>query len=181
MNVDDLDIQRTNADELVRHIDSLSALLRDCVHAGASINFVLPFDIAAGETFWREKVLPGLTSGRRWLWIARAGDRIAGSVQLDCDTPPNQPHRAEVAKLIVHPDFRRMGIALKLMKVLETHAQEIGRTLLTLDTRSGDKAEPLYQSLGYQTVGTIPGYSRDPFEDKLDATTIMYKNIEPAG
>ena len=78
---------------------------------------------------------------------------------------------------MVHPDFRRMGIALKLIETLETFARERNRTLLTLDTRSGDMAEPLYQSLGYRIVGTIPGYSRDPIEDKLDSTTIMYKDI----
>ena len=177
MNADDFKIENASAEDLERNIGALSALLRDCVHAGARINFIIPFYIAAGEAFWREKVLPGLTSGRRSLWIARVGDRIAGSVQLDCDTPPNQPHRAEVAKLMVHPDFRRMGIALKLMETLETFARERNRTLLTLDTRSGDMAEPLYQSLGYRIVGTIPGYSRDPIEDKLDSTTIMYKDI----
>ena len=81
-------------------------------------------DITAGEVFWREKVQPSLTSGRRPLWIARIGDKIAGRLHLDCDTPPNQSHRAEVAKLMVHPDFRRIGIALKLMETLETRPRE---------------------------------------------------------
>ncbi|MEC9183137.1 MAG: GNAT family N-acetyltransferase [Pseudomonadota bacterium] len=136
-------------------------------------------DITAGEVFWREKVLPGLTSGRRLLWIARVGDKIAGRLHLDCDTPPNQSHRAEVAKLIVHPDFRRIGIALKLMETLETLARERNRTLLTLESRSGDKAGLLYQSLVYRIVITPPEYSRNPIEDKLKSTTTIsiYKDI----
>ena len=92
--------------------------------------------------------------------------------------PPNQPHRAEVRKLLVHPDFRRQGIARHLMREAEAHAVRIGRSLLTLDTRTGDSAEPLYTSLGYVTVGQIPHFSRDPQDaGKLDATTIMYKRV----
>ncbi len=109
--------------------------------------------------------------------VARKDGRIAGSVQLDYDTPPNQPHRAEVRKLLVHPDFRRRGIAKALMAALESRAAELGRSLLTLDTRTGDMAEPLYVSLGYQTAGIIPGYCRDPFKDHFDPTTIMYKAL----
>ena len=90
---------------------------------------------------------------------------------------PNQPHRAEVRKLMVHPDFRRQGIAKALMAEIEQHAINLGRTLLTLDTRTGDSAQSLYTSLGYITVGAVPGYCLDPFENHLDSTTIMYKNI----
>ena len=78
---------------------------------------------------------------------------------------------------MVHPDFRRQGIAKALMADLEGHAGQLGRSLITLDTRTGDMAEPLYASLGYRTVGVIPGYCRDPFEDRLDSTTIMYKTL----
>jgi ribosomal protein S18 acetylase RimI-like enzyme len=80
-----------------------------------------------------------------------------------------------VRKLLVHPDFRRRGIGKALMTEAERLASDLGRSLITLDTRTGDKAEPLYQSLGYTVAGVIPGYCRDPFEDRLDATTIMYK------
>ena len=101
-------------------------------------------------------------------------------VQLDIDTPPNQPHRAEVAKLLVHPDFRRHGFARALMGALETHATAIGRTLITLDTRTGDNAEPLYASLGYRTAGTIPAFCLDPIDGSLHPTTIMYKELADA-
>jgi ribosomal protein S18 acetylase RimI-like enzyme len=166
-----------SAADLADHISELGALLHDCVHAGASISFVLPYSRENGEAFWRRKVLPGLEEGGTVLLVAREGTRIAGTVQLDCDTPPNQPHRAEVRKLLVHPDFRRRGIARLLMIELERVAAERRRSLLTLDTRTGDKAEPLYASMGYRTAGIIPGFCRDPFVDRLDATTIMYKVI----
>ena len=81
------------------------------MHAGASINFILPFPLDESLDFWNRKLLPPLHDDKRVLLVARLRDRIAGSVQLDCDTPPNQPHRAEIAKLMVHPEFRRRGIA----------------------------------------------------------------------
>lgn len=159
----------------------LGALLHACVHAGASVNFILPYSRDDAERFWREKILPAAEGGRRTVLVAQRDGRIVGSVQLDHDTPPNQPHRAEVAKLLVHPDARRQGVARLLMEELERLATRLGRSLLTLDTRTGDKAEPLYVSLGYQTVGVIPGYCLDPFEGRLDATTIMYKTLTERG
>jgi ribosomal protein S18 acetylase RimI-like enzyme len=161
-----------------QRIGEFSALLQACVHDGASISFVMPFSLDDAEAFWRGKVLPGVAAGSSLLLAAEAEGRIAGSVQLDHDTPPNQPHRAEVRKLLVHPDFRRRGLARALMAELEAHARRLGRSLLTLDTRTGDRAEPLYASLGYETVGVIPRFCRDPFSaDKLDGTTIMYKAL----
>jgi ribosomal protein S18 acetylase RimI-like enzyme len=164
-----------SADDIAGHVRELGALLHACVHDGASISFVLPFTADDSEAFWSQNVRPGVLDGTRLLLVARKGGRIAGSVQLDYDTPPNQPHRAEVRKLLVHPEFRRQGIAQALMAKLERTASQMGRSLITLDTRTGDKAEPLYASLGYKTAGVIPGYCRDPFEDRLDSTTIMYK------
>lgn len=165
------------ADDLEQHIGALGALLHACVADGASVNFVLPFTQEQAETFWRNKVRPGLQSGTKTLLVARINGQIAGTVQLDYDTPPNQPHRAEVAKLLVHPGSRRLGIAKALMAALEQHASQIGRSLITLDTRTGDTAEPLYTALGYTSVGSIPGYCLDPIGDRLDATTIMYKQF----
>jgi hypothetical protein len=158
-------------------VAALGALLHACVHNGASIGFVLPFTMAEGEAYWHSKVLPRVQDGCVILLVARMHDRIVGSVQLDYDTPPNQLHRAEVRKLLVHPDCRRLGIAKALMAAIERRAATLGRNLLTLDTRTGDHAEPLYAALGYRTAGIIPGYCRDPFEAKLDPTTVMYKAL----
>ncbi len=169
-----------SADDVAAEVQGLAELLHACVHAGASVGYVLPFSLADAEAFWRDKVLPPVRDGARALWVARRDGRIAGSVQLDHDTPPNQPHRAEVRKLLVHPDFRRRGISRALMAALERRAAALGRSLLTLDTRTGDNAEPLYTSLGYRVVGVIPGYCRDPFADQLDPTTIMYKLLGQA-
>ncbi|WP_378949527.1 GNAT family N-acetyltransferase [Mesorhizobium sp. ANAO-SY3R2] len=174
----DLVITTFSADDIAANVAELGALLRACVHDGASIGFVLPYSVADSEGFWTSKVLPGVQEGSRIVLVARIDGRIVGSVQLGYDTMPNQPHRADVNKLLVHPDFRRRGIGLGLMIRLETLARELGRSLMTLDTRTGDKAEPLYAQLGYQTVGVIPGYARDPMGgERLDATTIMYKQI----
>lgn len=170
-------ISTLTAEEAAGCVHELAALLHACVHDGASIGFVLPFSMTDAEAFWIKKVLPRLQSGTLVLLVARQDRQIAGSAQLDCDTPPNQLHRAEVRKLLVHPDFRRRGIAKALMAILERHASQLGRSLLTLDTRSGDAAEPLYASLGYQIAGVIPDYCRDVFKDRLDPTTVMYKSL----
>lgn len=165
-------------EEAETRLPELGALLHACVAAGASVNFVWPFSQAEAELFFARKVLPAIAAGTRTLWIAEIDGRVVGTVQLDVDTPPNQPHRAEVTKLLVHPEARRRGIARALMAALEERAAGLGRSLVTLDTRTGDFAEPLYASLGYITVGTIPGYCVDPAGTRLDATTIMYKTLQ---
>ncbi|NRG17904.1 GNAT family N-acetyltransferase [Rhizobiales bacterium] len=171
------EISILQADGVEARLGELAGLMRDCVHAGASINFVLPFSMAESQAFWQSRVLPEVRAGTRAVFVAEVDGRIAGTVQLDCGTPPNQPHRAEVAKLMVHPDFRGQGFARGLMGALEAHARDLGRFLITLDTRSGDAAEPLYASLGYETAGIIPDFCRDTVEDRLDPTTIMYKRL----
>ncbi|WP_048648338.1 GNAT family N-acetyltransferase [Nitratireductor soli] len=177
---DELTIAVLSAEEAGRHLADLASLLHACVHDGASIGFVLPFSLAEAEAFWRGKVLPPLGAGGRILLVAWQGGRLVGSVQLVTDTPPNQPHRAEAAKLLVDPACRRRGIGRALMAALEAHSLALGRSLITLDTRSGDKAEPLYAALGFATAGVIPGYCRDPFDGRLDATTIMFKALPVA-
>lgn len=170
-------ISTCTGEQLLTRLEAFSSLLHACVQQGASISFVHPFTLQAAEDFWKLKVLPGINTGNRLLLIAEIDGDIAGSVQLDCDTPANQRHRAEVAKLLVHPGYRRRGIARSLMIALEAAAQQRQRSLITLDTRTGDNAEPLYRDLGYQVAGTIPGYAKDPFTDTFDATTVMYKHI----
>jgi ribosomal protein S18 acetylase RimI-like enzyme len=172
-----LDIVKFTAADTEREIKPLGALMHACVHDGASIGYVLPYSREDGEDFWRAKVIPALGGFGRVMLVAFADGAIAGSVQLDYDTPPNQPHRAEVRKLMVHPEFRRRGIARALMEELENQARQVRRTLLTLDTRTGDAAEPLYVSMGYRIVGILPGWCRDTATERLDPTTFMYKNL----
>jgi ribosomal protein S18 acetylase RimI-like enzyme len=163
--------------DILERLPELGALLQACVHDGASIGFILPFDVAASQAFWTDNVLPAVTRGVRLLLVAEVEGKVAGAVQLDWDTNPNQAHRAEVRKLLVAPAFRRRGIARVLMQALEAQAGQLPRSLLTLDTRSSDHAEPLYLSLGYVVAGSIPGYALAPAGDRLDATTIMYKQL----
>jgi GNAT superfamily N-acetyltransferase len=166
-----------DASSLREDIDMLSAVLQACVHAGASVNFVLPFSHDDARAFWSSKVLPAVETGVCRVLVARSARQILGTVQLDLATPPNQPHRAEVRKLLVHPHARRRGIARALMLALEQEARELHRNLLTLDTVTGGFAEPLYLSLGYVKVGVIPHYAVRPDSPELDATTIMYKQL----
>jgi len=156
-------------------LEQLAAVLHAVVHDGASVGFVVPFCHDDALPFWRDRVLPGVRAGIRRVWIARLEGRIVGTVQIILDTPPNQCHRAEVAKLLVHPEARRIGLGRALMQAAEAAARDEGRTLLTLDTRTGDRAEPLYLALGYLAAGVIPGYARGPHSPELEGTTFMYK------
>ncbi|MDT4966430.1 MAG: hypothetical protein QOJ64_1167 [Acidobacteriota bacterium] len=158
-------------------IDTLAQVLHDVVHAGASVNFLVPFSIADARDFWLDKVLPKVRADKVRVLIARHEDRIIGTVQLNLDMPPNQRHRADVAKLLVHPSARRRGVARALMMALEEMALSEGRTLLVLDTVTASNAEFLYRSLGYIAVGVIPRYARAALTPELEGTTIMYKEL----
>lgn len=173
----DSQIMQLDAGAFEERIGELGALLHACVLDGASIGFILPFSSTEAEEFWRLKVLPAVAQGTRIVLLAEEQGSLVGTVQLDYDTPGNQRHRAEVRKLLVHPDLRRRGIAKALMHEIEGHAARLGRSLITLDTRSGDAAEPLYKALGYRVAGIIPDYCRDTIVDRLDSTTVMYKSI----
>ncbi|MGH9313393.1 MAG: GNAT family N-acetyltransferase [Vicinamibacterales bacterium] len=158
----------------------LGEVLHAVVHTGAGVSFIVPFSLDDARAFWLDKVLPVVRARTRRVVIARWGARIVGTVQLDLAVPPNQQHRAEVAKLLVHPAARRRGVARALMMALEAIARSEGRTLLTLDTWTGGSAEPLYRSLGYISAGVIPRYARGSLTPDLEATTIMYKELAPA-
>ena len=184
----DMDIQRPDRPTLMRldgvgtraRLPSLSGILHACVHAGASVGFVAPFPREESDTWWENSVLPAVERGERVLLIAETGNTVVATGQLQLAQAPNQRHRADVMKVLTHPSHRRRGHARTVMAELERIAFDKGKRTLTLDTRSGDAAEPLYRSLGYKVAGSIPGYARHPFEDQLEATTYMYKEISEA-
>ncbi len=167
----------TRAAFIDAEIDMLAEILHAVVHAGAGVSFFLPFSIAEARSFWVEKILPEVRTGKRRLVLALLDERIVGTVQINFDVPPNQRHRAEVVKLLVHPIARRRGIARKLMVTLEEIARSEMRTLLTLDTVTGSSAEFLYTSLGFVTAGVIPAFARGALTPELESATIMYKEL----
>ncbi len=178
---------RTDASRVTSdaEIDMLAEVLHAVVHAGAGVSFFTPFSIDDARAFWVDKVLLQVRAGQRRVVVARLderrgrGERIVGTVQLELEMPPNQQHRAAVAKLLVHPAARRRGIGRALMIALEEIARSEGRTLLTLDTVSGSSAELLYGSLDFIAAGVIPRYARGALTPKLEGTTIMYKELTP--
>ena len=162
-----------------RDTDMLADVLHAVVHEGAGVSFVVPFSMDDALAFWREVVRPGVLAGTRRVLVARVATRIVGTVQVDLAMPPNQQHRAEVLKLLVHPEARRRGIARALMIAIEEVARSERRTLLTLDTWTGRYAEQLYRSLGYVTVGVIPRFARGSTTTELEPATFMYKELMP--
>ncbi|MDO6586067.1 GNAT family N-acetyltransferase [Salipiger sp. 1_MG-2023] len=175
-------IRALSASEVAAALPQLAATLRECVEAGASVGFVMPFAQSEAEAFFRDSVLPGVASGGRVLWVASEGTTLTGTVQLSLEMMPNQRHRAEVSKLLVRPAFRRRGIARALMQALLARAAAEQRPLVTLDTRSGDSAQPLYAALEFEVAGEIPGFALAPDgTGRRDATTYMYRTApEPA-
>ncbi|WP_299902011.1 GNAT family N-acetyltransferase [uncultured Ruegeria sp.] len=158
-------------------VDDLAEILHACVHDGASIGFVLPFTLDDARRYWLQNVQPGLKSGALEVFVTHDNRSIQGTVQLIPAIMPNQPHRADVAKLLVHPNARRRGLGRALMEALLQRTKELERTMLVLDTRSTDPSRMLYLDLGFQIAGEIPNYCRNPFENKLEPTTYMYKEL----
>ena len=158
-------------------LDMLADVLHAVVQGGAGVSFIVPFSTDDARAFWCDKVLPGVQARTRRVVVARQGERIVGTVQLDLATPPNQAHRAEVLKLLVHPDARRRGAARALMLAVEDIARAAGRTLITLDTVTGGPAEGLYRSLGYVAVGVVPRYARGSLTPELEDATILYRQL----
>ncbi len=155
----------------------LSDILHACVLAGASVGFIQPFTPAAARSYWRDRVFPCVAEGQHEIMVNRSNGVITGTVQLITAQMPNQPHRADVAKLLVHPNQRRHGTGRALMMALEDRARALGLNLLVLDTRSGDPSQRLYESLGFQIAGEIPGFCLSPTEPRYEPTTYLYKAL----
>lgn len=172
-----ISIHSLAADELDAHASALADIMAQTVEDGAAIGFLQPFSKADGLAFFTEQVFPEVRAGRRRLLAAVLDGETVGSVQLIISLPPNQPHRCEVAKMMVALAARRKGIGRALLQALDTQARAAGKTLVTLDTKTGDKAEPLYRAAGFKTAGVIPGFALDPDGKALHATTYMYKAL----
>ena len=168
-------IRRLDPAEATKHIDQLVEILCDVVDGGASVSYLPPMDRALARRFW-EGVIGTIGGGDRILLAADNGAGLLGTVQLDLCRMPNQPHRAEVMKLLVHRRARRLGLGRRLMAALEDEARSAGRTLITLDTWTGSAAELLYRSLGYQLAGVIPRFALTA-SGTLEPTSIMYKEL----
>ncbi|MBT2577025.1 GNAT family N-acetyltransferase [Bacillus sp. ISL-8] len=152
-------------------IEELSELLKTVVNDGASIGFLPPLEQKEATNYWQTVLAPEVI-----LYVAKINNEVAGSIQLHLVTKPNGIHRAEICKLMTHPNFRRNGIGRLLMQKAEERAKQEKRSLLVLDTREGDPSNRLYKSLDYQEVGKIPEYAISPNGD-LNATVIYYKMI----
>jgi GNAT superfamily N-acetyltransferase len=154
-------------------IRALAQLLVDTVAAGHAVSFLAPLALAEAEDWWRKTIAsPGVI-----VLVARDADGIAGTVQLHPAWAPNQPHRAEVVKLLVHERCRRRGLGRQLMHAIEEAARGAGFTLLTLDAKEGAAAEHLYRELGWTAVGAIPRYAFDPDGKTPHGAVIFYKEI----
>jgi ribosomal protein S18 acetylase RimI-like enzyme len=172
-----VEIRRLGAGEVREQLDGLAAVLHDCVAGGASVGYLWPFshaDARAAFETWAADV----EHERRLLLAAFDGGALVGTVQVVLALPPNQPHRGEIAKLLVHRSARGRGVAQLLMDRAEAEARAEGRTLLVLDAVTGGAAARLYARLGWTTVGVIPDYALYPDGRPCD-TTVFWKALEP--
>ena len=156
-------------------IPALAEVLLDCVRGGASVSFMASLSKDEAESFF-EKVVQEVEQGDRILLAAFLDAELVGTVQIALATPPNQPHRADIAKLLVKRSARSHGIAASLMEQAEQAARRIGKTLLVLDTVAGGTAERLYTRQGWTKAGTIPNYALFPDGTYCD-TTIFWKQL----
>ncbi|MEP7042770.1 MAG: GNAT family N-acetyltransferase [Dokdonella sp.] len=169
-------VRRVNDGEAAALMEALADILIDCVEGGASVSFMRPLPREKAIAFWRD-VASGVDRGERVLLIAEddAG-HILGTVQMIVALPDNQPHRADVAKMLVHRSARRSGIAQRLMRALDTVAREDGKTVLVLDTATGGDGERVYERAGWQRVGVVPKYALMP-DGEFCSTTFFYKHL----
>jgi GNAT superfamily N-acetyltransferase len=156
-------------------LDQLASVLVDCVEGGASVSFMSPFSHAEALAYFR-KVAASIAAGDTVLLAARLDGGIVGTVQLGLDTPPNQPHRADIKKMLVHRSVRSRGIGAALMARVEEEAKRRGRWLLVLDTVPGENGHRLYARAGWTQTGIIPDYALFPDGRQCD-TAVMWKRL----
>lgn len=168
-------VRMLDANAAASRIGELARVLVECVEAGASVSFMLPMTHVKAERFWQDAIA-SVARGERTLIVAEDEHGIAGTVQLVTDLPENQPHRAEVAKLLVRPHARGAGVGALLMRAVEDAARAQRKSVLVLDTANA-AAERLYARLGWQRVGVVPDYACLP-DGALCATTFFHKRVE---
>jgi GNAT superfamily N-acetyltransferase len=156
-------------------VDQLVDVLMDCVEGGASVSFMRPLTRERAADFWR-KIAAGVAAGDRVVLVAEDADGVCGTVQLVLDLPENQPHRADLVKMLVHRRARRRGLGAALMRAAEAAARECGRTLLVLDAVTGGDAARLYERLGWVKVGDIPNFALMP-DGRPCGTTYYYRDL----
>lgn len=173
-----IEIRQLTAAEARHHLPALADVLHDCVEGGASIGFIAPFSKADAQAFF-EKVVQGVEHGDRVLLAAFQDSKLVGTVQMIHAPMPNQPHRGDIAKMLVLRSERGRGIGALLMQHIEEASRLAGKTVLVLDTVTGDPGERLYTRAGWNRVGVIPNYAVYP-DGRLCATTFFFKQIGPS-
>jgi len=168
-------IARLTAADLPASVPGLARLLVDSVADGASLGFLATLDEPAAAAWWLAHE-PAVAEGSRVVWVARAAEEIVGTVSLTCEAKPNGRHRAEVSKLMVHPDARGHGLGRDLLATAEAAAARTGATLLLLDTETDSPAERLYRVTGWTRYGIVPGYATDPGGTPRDCS-FFYKRL----
>ena len=171
-----IEIRVLSAADARHHAGALADVLLDCVEGGASVSFMAPFSKAEAESFF-ERVVDGVERGERILLAGFIDSQLVGTVQILTATPPNQPHRADIAKLLVHRSARGRGIGARLMERAEEAARLAGKTLLVLDSVTGGDGERLYMRMGWTVVGVIPNYALFP-DGRFCDTTVFWKAVE---
>ena len=169
------DIRLLSAADARGMLSDLCDVLADCVNGGASVGFMQPYGSVDALPYW-QGVADSVESGATLLLVAVIEGRAVGTVQVGAAQMPNQPHRGDLKKLLVHRAARGKGLARHLMEAAEREAARIGKTLLVLDTATGSDAEAIYPRLGWQRVGVVPDYAMWP-EGGFCDTTIFYKRI----
>lgn len=173
------EIRRLLPGEYASWVPQLGAILADCVNAGASVSFLLPFTATDGAAFFAS-LAGGVEQEERIVFGAFVEGKLAGTAQLILNLPPNQPHRAEIAKMLVSPQHRGKGLAAALLAGLEAEAKARGKWLLVMDTVRDGVADRLYRRQGYQVVGIIPDYALMP-DGALCDTVVFYKDLRATG
>jgi GNAT superfamily N-acetyltransferase len=180
MNQDDIRVRRVSGEEASAMAPALAEVLLDCVQGGASVSFMDSLTPVQAQRFWAG-VAAGVTRGERVLLVAEdEGGSLLGTVQLITAQPDNQPHGADVAKMLVHRRARRRGVGARLLAALDDEAQAAGKWVLVLDTLTGGDAERLYARAGWQRVGEIPNFALMP-DGALCSTTVFHKQLPRSG